>query len=85
MAFYEYTQNNSGGSFLTNDKLCHRIFIEANSYEEADTIAEGLGVYWNGVSEGIDCGCCGDRWGSADPVDLDRINKKDGKQGFTRI
>ncbi|KRT89348.1 MULTISPECIES: DUF7296 family protein [Bacillus] len=81
MAFYEYTQNNSGGSFITNDKLCHRIFIEANSYEEADTIAEGLGVYWNGVSEGIDCDCCGDRWGIADPVDLDRINKKGWEAG----
>ncbi|MCY8493708.1 hypothetical protein [Bacillus inaquosorum] len=81
MTFYEYTQNNSGGSFVTNDKLCHRLFIEATSYEEADTIAEGLGVYWNGVSEGIDCDCCGDRWEIADPVDLDRINKKGWEVG----
>ncbi|MFN2745963.1 hypothetical protein ACINLE_13025 [Bacillus sp. z60-18] len=27
MAFYEYTQNNSGGSFVVNEKVCHRLFL----------------------------------------------------------
>lgn len=62
LKFYEYSQNNTGGSFVTDDKLCHSLFIEANSSTEADEIAEGLGCYWNGVDEGSDCPCCGDRW-----------------------
>ncbi len=60
--FFEISQNNSGGSFITNDVLCHRLFIEADSYEEAILKAEGLGCYWNGVEGGCDCECCGDRW-----------------------
>ena len=27
--FYEFDQNNSGGHFTVNDKVCHRLFIEA--------------------------------------------------------
>ncbi|WP_050821123.1 DUF7296 family protein [Bacillus paralicheniformis] len=81
MAFYEYTQNNSGGLFVVNEKVCHRLFIEADSYGVADEIAEGLGVYWNGVAEGTDCECCGDRWGRAVLVDLGRINKKGWEAG----
>lgn len=60
--FYEYSQNNSGGSFDVDDKLCHRLVIEADDEEKASSIAEGLGCYWNGVAEGLDCECCGDRW-----------------------
>ena len=60
--FYEFSQNNSGGSFVTDSKLCHRLFIEAKNEEEAIEIAESLGCYWNGVNEGLDCPCCGDRW-----------------------
>ncbi|MHC2451219.1 hypothetical protein ACUXP3_001820 [Bacillus altitudinis] len=75
MTFYEYTQNNSGGHFEVNEKLCHRLFIEADSYSESESIAESLGVYFNGVSDGIDCGCCGDRWYSGDEVDLSEINE----------
>jgi hypothetical protein len=74
--FFELTQNNSGGSFDVTDKVCHRIIIEANSSEEADSIAEDLGVYWNGVEEGMDCSCCGDRWYGSNEIDLDRINTK---------
>lgn len=28
--FYLFSQNNSGGSFIVNDKVCHRLFIEAD-------------------------------------------------------
>jgi len=60
--FYEFSQNNSGGSFVVNKKLTHRLFVEADSVEEACVFAKSLGCYWNGVDEGLDCDCCGDRW-----------------------
>ena len=60
--FYEYSQNNSGGSFAVDGDLCHRLLIEAETSKQADAIAEGLGCYWNGVDAGMDCECCGDRW-----------------------
>jgi hypothetical protein len=60
--FYEFTQNNTGGSFVTDFQVCHRLLIEANSAEEANIKAESMGVYFNGVDEGYDCPCCGDRW-----------------------
>lgn len=60
--FYEFSQNNSGGSFDVDDKVCHRLFIEADNLSEAIFKAEQLGCYWYGVASGIDCPCCGDRW-----------------------
>lgn len=72
--FYDFNQNNSGGYFVTNDKLCHRLFIEADSEDEAVKKAEELGCYWYGVEKGIDCACCGDRWDKdwIDAVPLDK-------------
>ena len=29
---------------------------------DANDIAQGNGIYFNGVADGIDCDCCGDRW-----------------------
>lgn len=75
--FYEISQNNSGGSFVTDDKLCHRLFIEAESSDEATSIAEDLGCYWDGCDTGSDCPCCGDRWyrpWSSDGIDLEEMN-----------
>lgn len=60
--FYEFTQNNSGGSFHTDDQICHRLLIEAEDVNEATGKALELGVYFDGVESGVDCGCCGDRW-----------------------
>lgn len=60
--FYLFSQNNSGGYFEVDDNLCQHLFIEANNAEEAISIAEHLGCYWDGVDNGIDCPCCGDRW-----------------------
>ena len=77
--FYEINQNNTGGSFVTNDKLCHRLFIEADSESEATDKAEDLGCYWNGVDDGMDCSCCGDRWyPSGNSVDLEDQNARWG-------
>jgi hypothetical protein len=60
--FYVFNQNNSGGSFESNDKLCHRVIIEADNVDDAVRIAENMGIYFNGCDEGMDCPCCGDRW-----------------------
>lgn len=69
--FYEVDQNNSFGRFDVDNKVCHRLFIEADSEEEALSKAEDLGCYWDGVAAGVDCPCCGDRWSRyADKVDL---------------
>lgn len=74
MNWYCFDQNNSGGSFVVDDKVCHRLFIEANSTEEAISKAEDLGCYWNGVASGMDCPCCGDRWSCywLNPVNLEK-------------
>lgn len=74
--FYEFNQNNSGGSFVVDDKVCHNLFIESNSLDEAIVKAESLGCYWNGVADGIDCPCCGDRWHSPwHEFDIDKYIK----------
>lgn len=73
--FFEFNQNNSGGVFHVDDRVCHRVFIEADSRGEAIDIAENLGCYWNGVLTGVDCPCCGDRWSLPyDFVHIDRLS-----------
>lgn len=62
LKFYEYNQNNSGGRFEVNKKLCHRIVIQAHNADEARDKALRLGIYFDGCSIGVDCSCCGDRW-----------------------
>lgn len=62
MNWYSFTQNNSGGYFAVDDEICHRLFIEAESFDDAIKKAEELGCYWDGVNKGIDCSSYGDRW-----------------------
>lgn len=62
MPFFNYRQNNSGGSFA--DPAIH-VYIEAENPAEADYIAVNHGVYFNGVEKEMDCDCCGDRWATA--------------------
>ena len=62
MKFYTFHQNNSGGSFIKNDKLDEFVVIEANDYKHANERATEIGLYFSGVRAGIDCDCCGDRW-----------------------
>lgn len=64
--FYEFTQNNSGGVFDISDTLAHYVIIEAYSADQANQIAESLGIYFNGCDDDTDCPCCGDRWYSTD-------------------
>ena len=70
MNWYQFSQNNSGGSFVVDDKLCCELYIEAQNTDEANTIAERLGVYFDGVEQGLDCECCGDRWYPGHKVEL---------------
>ena len=73
--FYEFSQNNSGGSFDVDNDVCHRLFIEATNAEQANRIAQDLGVYFNGCDSGMDCNCCGDRWYEVDDYDVVDLNK----------
>jgi hypothetical protein len=60
MPFFEYRQNNSFGKYVGPKT----VFIEADDFSEANTIAEANGIYFGGKSPDgeIDCPCCGDRW-----------------------
>ena len=64
MPFYEYRQTNSGGVFDCHPErgISAHVIIEADSAEEANACAVGIGLYFNGVEKGYDCSCCGDRW-----------------------
>lgn len=64
MRYYHFSQNNSGGEFDFDESkgITRHVVIEAENASEANQIALRIGMYWNGVSEGIDCSCCGDRW-----------------------
>ena len=83
--FYVFDQNNSGGFFDVNDKVCHRLFIEADNVYEAIAKAEELGCYWNGVDAGVDCPCCGDRWSCSymEPIPLDKY-KTEGYKAWRK-
>ena len=61
--FYTFQQNNSGGRFSHSPRrLTRTVVVEANSAAEANDRLCGLGGYFNGVEEDVDCSCCGDRW-----------------------
>ncbi len=56
---YVYRQNNSGGYIIKPAKF---IIVEAENESAALDKAKEAGLYLDGVSRGIDCSCCGDRW-----------------------
>lgn len=65
--FYTFNQNNSGGYFEGEHRY---IIIEAPSAEAANAIAESTtDIYFDGVYNGYDCRCCGDRWYRVDEYD----------------
>lgn len=59
--FFTFDQNNSGGSFDFDAArgISEHVIVEAADAEEANRLAEEIGLYFDG--EG-DCACCGDRW-----------------------
>jgi hypothetical protein len=56
--FITFIQNNPGGKFIGP----RTVVIEGNSYADILDSAEDYGIYFDGVEEGTDCKCCGDRW-----------------------
>ena len=67
MKFYVFDQNNSGGYW---DKILgFKVIIEAENPRQANKLAEVMGIYFNGVENGEDCECCGDRWHEVDEYD----------------
>lgn len=62
MLFYEFDQNNTGGTFVADEDLGYKVFIEAEGSSEAIDKALDIGIYFNGCRTGNDCPCCGDRW-----------------------
>lgn len=63
--FYNFDQNNSGGSFDfdANMGITHHVIVEADNPSEANERAESIGVYFDDTYE-VDCECCGSRWTS---------------------
>jgi hypothetical protein len=60
--FFTFNQNNSGGRFHEDDRVCHYVIIEATNADDANRRAEQVGLYFDGRG---DCSCCGNRWSSA--------------------
>ena len=58
MSYFKFRQNNSFGVFRGTPL----VFVQADNAADANRIAQDHGVYFNGVADGIDCDCCGDRW-----------------------
>ena len=82
--FYTFDQNTSSGIFVTDSQrgIAEFVIIEAPYKQNAIHIAHRIGLYFNGVGDGIDCPCCGDRWNS-DPqaYDVPSIYGGDVSQG----
>ena len=66
--FYHFNQNSSGGvhSFDHTAGISVNVIIEAYSADEANRIAQDIGLYFDG--EGY-CSCHGDRWYEASAAD----------------
>lgn len=78
--FFEFYQNNSGGSFEIDDAagIGTRVWVEAHNANQASRLAEAIGIYFNGCADDRDCGCCGDRWSEAygDGEETPKINEE---------
>ena len=62
MLFYEFDQNNTGGTWVADEDLGYKVFIEAEESSGAIDKALDIGIYFDGCRVGNDCPCCGDRW-----------------------
>lgn len=72
MKYYLFRQNNSGGYY---SNVPTEIYIQAPSSEEANEIATKHGIYFDGIENGFDCECCGDRWNRVDETyAIDKID-----------
>lgn len=62
MRFFCFTQNNSGGVFISDGDVAEFVVVEAADAADANRRAQAVGVYFDGVRDGRDCECCGDRF-----------------------
>lgn len=62
--WYRFHQNNSFGVDEINEDLGigKTVYVEAIDTGHANSRAESIGLYFDGVDADIDCSCCGDRW-----------------------
>lgn len=62
--WFRFNQNNSGGSFVHDAAagIGANVWIEAHTHDGAIARAQDIGLYFDGVRDGMDCECCGDRW-----------------------
>lgn len=57
--WFTFNQNNSGGSFHVDENVSEYVIIQAENADQANRLAEKVGLYFDGVG---DCDCCGRRW-----------------------
>jgi len=62
--YYVFNQSPQGDwqPVLQHDAITFAVNVQADNAEQANRIAEKIGVYFDGVKNEIDCPCCGDRW-----------------------
>lgn len=78
--FYDFRQNNTFGRWVINKDVNVLVVIEASSVKQANERAESVGLYFDGISDGIDCSCCGDRWSKEwDGYEGDTVPSQYGK------
>ena len=73
MPFLTFRQNNSGGVFDYDNNLTETVIVEGTDYNDIIRRAGSLGIYFNGVDDGYDCECCGDRWYEPWRNELDEV------------
>jgi len=62
LKWFTFHQNNSGGDFIVDNDVDTNVIVQAHNADEANELAQRVGIYFSGVDDGIDCECCGDRW-----------------------
>jgi hypothetical protein len=62
LKWFIFRQNNSGGRFHVDNNVDVNVIIQARNANEANEFALKIGIYFDGVADGYDCECCGDRW-----------------------
>jgi hypothetical protein len=72
MPFFEYSQKNPGGAFDVDHKrgISRIVIIEADSADEANRKAEGIGLYFD---EEDGCSTCGERWYEVSDRDAESV------------
>ncbi len=66
MKLYEYRQINTRGFYIDP---CELLYVEAETSDGADIIAQSIGIYFDGIVNDSDCDCRGDRWDRASERD----------------